>query len=103
VSRQTAAVVSFLLSSTFGCGVFIAVAHVVNRRFIAPLYDVAANLVAFACAVGAAVLLGDPVPATLAGIAVVCWLVLARRSVLDRSERRARVSIAGGGDGLPPG
>ena len=39
--------VSFLLSVTFACGVFIAVAHVVNQRFIAPVYDVAANLAAF--------------------------------------------------------
>ncbi|MCW2813038.1 MAG: hypothetical protein JWN84_493, partial [Nocardioides sp.] len=40
-SSKTATVVSLLLSVTFGCGVLIAAAHVVNRRFIAPVYDVA--------------------------------------------------------------
>jgi hypothetical protein len=82
-------VVSFLLSVTFACGLLIAVAHVVNQRFIAPVYDVAANLTAFGCAVGASVLLGHPVPAILSGVAILCWLVLARRTVLDRRERRA--------------
>jgi hypothetical protein len=43
-------VVGFLLSVTFARGLFIAVAHVLNQRFIAPVYDVAANLMAFACA-----------------------------------------------------
>ncbi|MGD0881694.1 MAG: hypothetical protein ABSB09_09025 [Acidimicrobiales bacterium] len=79
---------SFLLSATFACGVLIAGAHVINRRFIAPVYDVAANLTAFGCAVGASILLGHPVPAILSGVAILCWLVLARRTVLDRRERR---------------
>ena len=39
--------VSFLLSVTFACGLVIAVAHVINRRFIAPVYDVILNLAAF--------------------------------------------------------
>ena len=69
--------------------VFIAVAHVVNQRFIAPVYDVVANLTAFGCAVAASLLLGHQIPAILAGVAIVCWLVLARRTVLDRRERRA--------------
>jgi hypothetical protein len=85
---QTATVVSFLLSVTFACGLFIAVAHVVNRRFVAPVYDVVANLTAFGCAVAASVLLGHAIPAILAGVAIVCWLALARRTVLDRRERR---------------
>lgn len=76
--------VNFLLSVTFACGVFIAVAHVVNQRFIAPVYDVVANLTAFGCAVAASVLLGHPIPAILAGAAIVSWLALARRTVLDR-------------------
>ena len=80
--------VSFLLSVTFACGVLIAVAHVVNQRFVAPVYDVAANLTAFGCAVAASVMLGHLVPAVLSGVAIVCWLVLARRTVLDRRERR---------------
>jgi hypothetical protein len=72
--------VSFLLSVTFACGVLIAVAHVVNRRFIAPVYDVVANLVAFACAVAASALLGHWIPATLSATAIACWLILARRT-----------------------
>jgi hypothetical protein len=86
-------VVSFLLSVTFACGVVIAVAHVVNRRFVAPVYDVVANLTAFACAVAASVLLDHVLPAVLSGFAFVCWLVLARRTVLDRRERRAAISV----------
>jgi hypothetical protein len=85
---QTATVVSFLLSATFACGVLIAVAHVMNQRFIAPVYDVAANLTAFGCAIGASILLGHPLPAILSGVAVLCWLVLARRTFLDSRERR---------------
>lgn len=80
--------VGVLLSVTFACGLLIAVAHVANQRFIAPVYDVAANLTAFGCAVGASILLGHPVPAILSGVAILCWLVLARRTVLDRRERR---------------
>jgi len=59
-------VVSFLLSVTFGCGVFIAVAHVVNQRFIAPAYDVAANLVAFGCAAAASALASTDARAAVA-------------------------------------
>lgn len=75
---------------TFACGVFIAVAHVVNRRFIAPVYDVVANLTAFGCAVAASVLLGHPIPAILAGMAIVCWLFLARRTFRERRVRPVR-------------
>jgi hypothetical protein len=81
-------VVSFLLSVTFACGVVIAVSHVINRRFIAPVYDVVANLTAFASAVGASALLGHWVPASLSAFAIVCWLVLARRTMVARRIRR---------------
>ena len=91
---QTTTVVSLLLSVTFACGVLIAVAHVLNQRFIAPVYDVAANLTAFGCAVAASVLLGHPIPAILSGFAILCWLALARRTVLDRRERRAARDLA---------
>jgi hypothetical protein len=77
-------VVSFLLSVTFACGVVIAISHVINRRFVAPVYDVMANLTAFACAVAASLLLGHWVPALLSAIAITCWLILARRTVRDR-------------------
>lgn len=73
--------VSFLLSVTFACGVVIAFAHVVNRRFVAPLYDVVLNLTAFGAAVAASALLGHWVPATFSSLAIVCWLVLARRTL----------------------
>jgi hypothetical protein len=75
-------VVSLLLSVTFACGVVIAVSHVVNRPFVAPVYDVVANLTAFASAVAASILLGHWVPATFSSIAILCWLVLARRTFL---------------------
>jgi hypothetical protein len=88
VSGKLLLVVGFLLTVTFACGVLIAAAHVMNRRFVAPVYDVVANLTAFGCAVGASVLLGHPLPAVLSGVAIVCWLVLARRTVLDRRKRR---------------
>jgi hypothetical protein len=77
-------VVSILLSVTFACGLVIAVAHVLNRRFVAPVYDVAANLTAFGCAVAASVLLGHWMPALLSAFAIACWLLLARRTILYR-------------------
>jgi hypothetical protein len=83
-------VVGFLLSVTFACGLFIAVAHVMNQRFIAPVYDVAANLTAFGCAVAASALLGHPVPAMLSAVAILCWIVLARRTLLDRRQHRSQ-------------
>lgn len=77
-------VVSFLLSVTFSCGLVIAVAHVINRPFIAPVYDVVLNLTAFASAVGASLLLGHWTPALLSASAFLCWLILARRTYLAR-------------------
>ena len=74
------AVVSFLLSVTFSCGLVIAVAHVLNRRFVAPVYDVVLNLIAFVSAVVASLMLGHWTPALLSAFAVLCWLLLARRT-----------------------
>lgn len=85
---ETFRVVSLLLSVTFACGLVIAVAHVLNRQFVAPVYDVAANLMAFGCAVAASVLLAHWTPATLSAIAIVCWLVLARRTLQARRRPR---------------
>ena len=81
--------VSLLLSVTFACGLVIAVAHVLNRPFVAPVYDVVANLVAFGCAVAASMMLGHGTPALLSALAVLCWLVLARRTYLARRHRDA--------------
>jgi hypothetical protein len=90
--EQTGVVVSLLLSITFACGVLIAVAHVINQPFVAPVYDVVANLVAFGCAVAASLTLGHRLPALLSALAFMCWLVLARRTYLTRRHRRdARV------------
>jgi hypothetical protein len=80
--------VGLLLSVTFACGLFIAVAHVTNQRFVAPVYDVAANLTAFGCAVAASSLLGHAFPAVVSGIAFLCWVVLARRTILDRRRSK---------------
>lgn len=76
--------VSVLLSVTFSCGLVIALAHVVNQGFVAPVYDVVLNLLAFGCAVAAASLLGHRVPAVLSLFAFACWLVLARRTLRVR-------------------
>lgn len=76
--------VAVLLSVTFACGLFIAVAHVLNHRFIAPVYDVVANLTAFACAAGASALLGNWFPAALSTGAIGCWLILAVRTYKAR-------------------
>ncbi len=87
--------VSFLLSVTFACGLLIAVAHVINRQFVAPVYDVAANLTAFCCAVAASSMLAEWTPALLSSVAILCWLVLARRTALARQQARD-------GDGSTP-
>ena len=76
--------VSLLLSITFACGVVIAISHVINQRFVAPVYDVVANLTAFGCAVAASLLLGHWIPAMFSSVAILCWLLLARRTFLAR-------------------
>jgi hypothetical protein len=81
-------VVSFLLSVTFACGLVIAVSHVINRRFVAPVYDAVANLLAFGCAIAASTLLGHWLPALLSAVAFLCWLVLARRTAMALRSRR---------------
>lgn len=79
--------VATLLSVTFACGLFIAVAHVLNTGFIAPVYDVVANLTSFACAAMASMLLGHEVPAALSAVAFACWLWLARRTTRHLRRR----------------
>jgi hypothetical protein len=78
--------VSILLSVTFACGLVIAVAHVLNKGFVAPTYDVVLNLTAFASAVAASLLLGHWLPAALSGFAILCWVLLARRTILARRQ-----------------
>jgi hypothetical protein len=95
---QTGVVVSLLLSITFACGVLIAVAHVINQPFVAPVYDVVANLVAFGCAVAASLMLGHRLPALLSALAFMCWLLLARRTYLTRRDRREDRAPTSAGD-----
>ncbi|GAB2968188.1 hypothetical protein [Nocardioides montaniterrae] len=73
--------VSLLMSVTFACGVVIALAHVVNRRFVAPTYDVVLNLLAFGAGVGSSLLLDHWLPAAFSAVAIGCWLLLARRTI----------------------
>lgn len=82
-------VVNLLLSVSFCCGLVIAVAHVLNRAFIAPAYDVVLNLTAFGAASSASALLGHWVPALLSAGAIGCWIVLARRTLVARAGVRA--------------
>jgi len=91
-------VVSLLLSVTFSCGLVIAVAHVINRPFIAPVYDVVLNLGAFASAVGASLLLGHWTPTLLSALAILCWLVLARRTYMARRSQTAAQLVAADGE-----
>lgn len=93
--------VNVLLSVTFACGVIIAIAHVINQRFVPPLYDVVANLVAFSSAVAASSLLAHWIPAALSGGAVLCWLFLARRTIRSRAAAKALGSDPGAT--APPG
>jgi|GEM_PF-2430266 hypothetical protein len=79
-------VATFFLSVTFACGLLIAIAHVINRRFVAPVYDVLANLTAFASATAASSVLGHWIPAVLSTGAFICWLMLARRTRIARSR-----------------
>ena len=78
--------VNALLSLSFACGVVIAVAHVLNRGFVAPVYDVVANLVAFSSALAASALLHHRVPMLFSATAIACWLWLARRTLEARSS-----------------
>ena len=63
--------VTTFLTITFACGLIIAIANVVNRSFIALVYDVVANLTAFAFAVAASCLLRP-------------WLLPAQRTWMAR-------------------
>ena len=70
---------------TFACGVAIAGLHVVNRRFITPMYDVVLNLAAFLAAVASSVLLGHVLPAVFAALADNGWVDDGTVAVVERS------------------
>src|SRR5437868_9006 len=59
------------------------------RLYIAVVGGVIANLIAFACAVAASLLLGHVLPAALSAVAVACWLALARRTFRARRQQPA--------------
>lgn len=82
--------VGLLLSVTFACGLFVAAAHVVNRRFVAPVYDVVANLTAFTSAVAASALLHHWLATLLSSLAVCCWVGLGRRTAEAIRSRNPR-------------
>lgn len=72
--------ISLLLTVAFLASATIAVSHVINRAFIAPRYDCALNLLAFACQATVAVLL-DAWPAlAVSSVGIACWLVLTQRT-----------------------
>lgn len=71
---------TILLSTTFACGLVIAAMHVFNRLFLAPVYDVVLNLLAFTAATVSNAMMGQVVPAVLSACAVGAWLYLALRT-----------------------
>lgn len=89
VPHYDAAVVNLLLSVTFACGLVIAGLHVINRRFIAPIYDIVLNLIAFVSATATSLLLGEWQPACFSAAAVLAWIWLALRTY-----RASRAGIA---------
>ena len=88
-------VVNALLALTFGCGVFIALAHVLNKKFIAPVYDVAANFIAFCSATASSILMKAWLSAFFAGLAVCCWIYLGIRTARYRARRGQATGVQG--------
>jgi hypothetical protein len=76
-------VVSLLLTIAFLASATIAMSHVANRGFVAPRYDCALNLLAFACQVTVAILLASWPALTVSLVGIGCWVVLTRRTVLS--------------------
>jgi hypothetical protein len=71
-----------LLTAAFMASCAIAISHVLNRKFVAPRYDCALNLVAFACQATVAVLLHAWPALGVASLGIGCWLLLTRRTAL---------------------
>jgi hypothetical protein len=79
-----------LLTTAFAASCAIAISHVLNRRFVAPNYDCALNLVAFACQATVAVLLQAWAALGVASVGIGCWLILTRRTLLHRRSDHGR-------------
>lgn len=75
-----------LLTAAFVASCAIAVSHVLNRRFVAPGYDCALNLLAFGCQATVAVLLQAWPALGVAIVGIGCWVALTKRT---NSELRA--------------
>lgn len=73
--------IAFLASGT------IALSHIVNRRFVAPTYDCALNLVAFSCQAGVAVLLEAWAALAVSSLGIGCWIALTVRTVRALAAR----------------
>jgi hypothetical protein len=76
-----------LLTIAFLASATIAASHVVNRPFIAPPYDCALNLVAFACQAAVAVLLDAWVALAVSTVGIGCWIVLTVRTIRASAAR----------------
>lgn len=79
-------------------------AHLINRHFIAPVYDVLANLTAFSAAVAAPALLHHWASTYLAALAVCCWLWVARRTlraIRPKDPRLGRATLSATGSTSP--
>jgi hypothetical protein len=74
-------VVSLLLTLAFLASATIAMSHVANRGFVAPVYDCALNLLAFSCQVTVAILLSSWPALIVSLVGIGCWLALTRRTV----------------------
>lgn len=67
--------VAFLASAT------IALSHLFNRRFVAPRYDCALNLLAFACQAAVATLLSAWPALAVSSVGIACWVALSVRTL----------------------
>ena len=76
-----------LLTIAFLASATIALSHVVNRRFVAPRYDCALNLVAFACQAAIAVLLDAWAALAVSSVGIGCWIALTVRTIRARASR----------------
>jgi hypothetical protein len=73
-----------LLTIAFLASATIALSHVVNRRFIAPRYDCALNLIAFGCQAAVAVLLDAWAALAVSAVGIGCWIALTARTIENR-------------------
>lgn len=76
-----------LLTIAFLASATIALSHLGNRRFVAPPYDCALNLVAFACQAAAAVLLDAWAALAVSSVGIGCWIALTARTIRARAAR----------------